>query len=199
MASYTEGLTLEDYISVAYENALDQELRASSYPAQSLRLDDAEIALVASLRQCSVADVNPNLLSQQEAAQILSYRAERNTLYVQIRSEYDACAKFVTECKAQPYVLPWFRHVILFRAPTDEEWLDHKIDLETIEEEAKKLAPRETATRRINRRRSFAYKCVLWPSVLPTENLSLLDSVYGYAISIAIDGERVDALKIIGP
>jgi hypothetical protein len=199
MASFTDGLTLEDYISSSYENALDQELRASGYPEHILKLDDAEISFVASLRGVDASAVDPNLLSQSESSQVLAYRANQNCAYTAIRSEYESAKKFLLECKQQAYVLPWFRHVILFRGPTPEEWLDHRIDMETIDEEAKSVAARETVTRRMNRKRTFAQKMTLCPQVLPTENLSLLDSIYSYVVMVAIDGDRADALKIKGP
>jgi len=188
------GLTLEQYKEYYLQEEMKQVAKSAGFPEQVLVLTEDEKKIVADLRNDGQVVVTAN---DFESMDIIKYRAENSPSFISLLDDLEKCKKIINDLKCQAYFVPYFRHVILVRCPTQEEFDDHREKLEIIEEERSKVVPAETIRKRKATKQIFISKMIIFPRVLPTEKLDLLDTIYALILQIASDYQEVQYLKLL--
>lgn len=202
---FNSGMTLQQYKDAMFQNAKIEVCTICKYPDVDLVLNEEEEAFITKYRfEQTGEDYKPGTsLTIDEQLQIIDIRAKNFEQYKDLEKSVEAAIAASKNIKQECYFLPWTRSVILIRKPTLDEYDNHIIDLNVIEDESKNVPARETAMKRHQMRQLYARKLVVFPSAQKLTELcqikpDLMGNIYTTSMNLANDQMKFEVLKYKG-
>ena len=198
------GMSLAEYRDTMKFNIKFQIQKNCNWPDSDLVLSVDERKFICQSRseteqqQVDEDHITGSDLTIAEAEKIIDMRVESASSWQEFEKSYSAAEvalkdKDLTE--RDYYVMPYFRHVIVFRKPTQSEYDEHQITLEDIDQ-AKNFSSKDTIRRRRQSKIDFVNNMLVYPKKLPGDKLNITDQSYIFIIQVSCDEEMTQFVKI---
>jgi hypothetical protein len=183
--------TLKEYTTAMHWSAVERAKREARWPECELVLTEEE------------KTAHPSeTLTQEEQLSVIVSRAEAESSFVSLSAETASATPVVAEALkqgAECYVLPYYRHCVVVKKPTQDAFDEHQLDLDDVEERKNKMSSKDVVSSRRAAKTLFVSRHLVFPRTLPSDGaLNLTDQAYNLLVNVCIDQEGIDRVKISG-